>query len=332
MKKVFIIAEAGVNHNGNIELAYQLIDEAVKAGVDCVKFQTYVTKNDTTRSCEKADYQKEDLNNENQYDMIKKLELSFNDFRNLKDYCDKKNIIFLSSPFDLDSIDFLETLNPIFWKIASSEVTNYPFLKKIALTHRPIVMSTGMCTMDEISEALSVLHKYKSGEITLLHCNTEYPTPMEDVNLLSMYTLKNEFKTRIGYSDHTLGIEVPIAAVSLGAEIIEKHFTLNNDMEGPDHKASINPIELKNMVKAIRNIEKAIGSEIKKPSDSEIKNRVAARKSIVADCEIKKGEIFTEKNLAAKRPGGGISPMRWEELIGKIANRDYKEDEMIKDV
>ncbi|MCR0182854.1 N-acetylneuraminate synthase [[Clostridium] innocuum] len=331
MKKVFIIAEAGVNHNGNIDLAYQLIDEAVNAGVDCVKFQTYITENDTTRNCEKADYQKVDESTENQFEMIKGLELSFDDFKKLKEYCDKNDIIFLSSPFDLDSIEFLESLNPVFWKIASSEVTNYPFLRKIALTHRPIVMSTGMCTIDEISNAIDVLHKYGAGNITLLHCNTEYPTPMNDVNLLSMNTLKTKFNTKVGYSDHTLGIEVPIAAVSLGAEIIEKHFTLDKKMEGPDHKASLNPKELKDMVVAIRNIEKAIGNGIKKPSDSEMKNRISARKSIVANKKIKKGEAFNDINLAAKRPGGGISPMRWEEFIGKIATKDYIEDEMIED-
>lgn len=328
MSKVFIIAEAGVNHNGNIELAYQLIDAAIEAGVDCVKFQTYVTENDTAKSCAKADYQNND-DDENQYQMLKKLELSFDDFVELKEYCKDKDIIFLSSPFDLDSIEFLESLEPMFWKVASSELTNYPFLRKIAKTHRDVVMSTGMASIEEIQDALAVLRKFGAGKITLLHCNTEYPTPFGDVNLSAMNDLKDRFQVEVGYSDHTLGIEVPIAAVAMGATIIEKHFTLDKNMEGPDHKASLNPCELKAMTDAIRNIELSIGDGIKHITDSEAKNRIAARKSIVANCSIKKGETFTEENLAAKRPGGGISPMRWEEVLGKTADRDYKEDEMI---
>ena len=328
MSKVFIIAEAGVNHNGDIKLAYELIDAAIEAGVDCVKFQTYVTENDTAKSCAKADYQNSD-DEENQYEMLKKLELSFDDFIQLKAYCEDKDIIFLSSPFDLDSIDFLETLNPVFWKVASSELTNYPFLRKIAKTHRDVVMSTGMASIEEIEDALEVLRKFGAGKITLLHCNTEYPTPYVDVNLSAMDDLKERYGVEVGYSDHTLGIEVPIAAVAMGATIIEKHFTLDKNMEGPDHKASLDVAELKSMVDAIRKIELAIGNGKKHITESEAKNRIAARKSIVANCEIKAGEVFTEENLAAKRPGGGISPMLWEDVIGKIADRDYEEDEMI---
>ena len=328
MSKVFILAEAGVNHNGDINLAYKLIDAAVEAGVDCVKFQTFITENDTARNCKKADYQQSD-DDENQFDMVKKLELSFEDFRKLKAYCESKNIIFLSSPFDLESVAFLEELNPIFWKVASSEVTNYPFLRNIAKTKRDVVMSTGMADIKEIQEALDVLHEFGAGKITLLHCNTEYPTPFKDVNLSAMNDLKERFNVEVGYSDHTLGIEVPIAAVAMGATIIEKHFTLDKNMEGPDHKASLDPVELKAMVDAIRNIEVAIGTGEKHITESEGKNRIAARKSIVANKSIKKGETFTEDNLAAKRPGGGISPMKWETVIGNVADRDYLEDEMI---
>lgn len=328
MSKVFIIAEAGVNHNGDIKLAYQLIDAAIEAGVDCVKFQTYVTENDTAKSCAKADYQNSD-DGENQYEMLKKLELSFDDFVKLKAYCEDKDIIFLSSPFDLDSIDFLETLNPVFWKVASSELTNYPFLRKIAKTHRDVVMSTGMASIEEIEEALEVLRRFGAGKITLLHCNTEYPTPYIDVNLSAMNDLRERYDVEVGYSDHTLGIEVPIAAVAMGATMIEKHFTLDKNMEGPDHKASLDVAELKNMVDSIRKIELAIGNGKKHITESEAKNRIAARKSIVANCQIKAGEVFTEENLAAKRPGGGISPMLWEDVIGKTADRDYEEDEMI---
>lgn len=329
LDKCFIIAEAGVNHNGQLELAYQLVDAAVEAGVDCVKFQTYITENDTTQNCEKAAYQKEQDNEDNQYEMIKKLELSFDEFKKIKSYCESKNILFLSSPFDLDSVSFLESLDTPFWKIASSEVTNYPFLKKIALTHKPVVMSTGMCDIQEIDAALEVLQQFGTGDITLLHCNTEYPTPFSDVNLRSMEYLKERYQCVVGYSDHTLGIEIPVAAVALGASIIEKHFTLDNNMIGPDHKASLNPEELKEMVCAIRNTEVALGKKDKVVSQSEKKNKIAARKSIVANCNIVKGELLTEENIAAKRPGGGISPMEWENVIGNKANKDYKKDEMI---
>ncbi len=328
-KKCFIIAEAGVNHNGRLDLAYQLVDAAVEAGVDCVKFQTYITENDTVEYCEKAEYQKKGDKAENQFEMIKKLELSFDEFKKIKSYCETKGILFLSSPFDLVSVSFLESLDTPFWKIASSEVTNYPFLKKIAMTHKPIVMSTGMCSIDEIDAALEVLNEFGADEITLLHCNTEYPTPFSDVNLKAMEYLKEKYRCAVGYSDHTLGIEIPIAAVALGASIIEKHFTLDTSMEGPDHKVSLNPKQLKKMVQAIRNIELALGKKDKQVSISEERNKIAARKSIVANRAIKCGETLTEDNIAAKRPGGGISPMEWEKVIGTLAKKDFEKDEKI---
>ena len=277
---VFIIAEAGVNHNGSLELAYKLVDAAKEANADCVKFQTYITENDTAVNCEKAEYQKTEQQ-ESQYELLKKLELSFDDFRKIQEYCKKKGIMFLSTPFDIESLKFLEEIHMPIWKIASSEVENFQLLREMAKTHKPIILSTGMCTIEEISNAVDVLKKYGAGEIRILHCNTQYPTPMEDVNLKAMYELKSMFQCDIGYSDHTQGIEVPIAAVAMGATIIEKHFTLDRNMEGPDHVASLNPLELKEMVQAIRNIEKAIGTGKKVPSNSEKENRIAARKSIL---------------------------------------------------
>ena len=326
---VFIIAEAGVNHNGSLELAYKLVDAAKEAGADCVKFQTYITENDTAVNCEKAEYQKNEQQ-ESQYELLKKLELSFDDFRKIQEYCKKKEIMFLSTPFDIESLEFLDEIHMPIWKIASSEVENFQLLREMAKTHKPIILSTGMCTIEEISNAVDVLKKYGAGEIKILHCNTQYPTPMEDVNLKAMYELKSMFQCDIGYSDHTQGIEVPIAAVAMGATIIEKHFTLDRNMEGPDHVASLNPLELKEMVQAIRNIEKATGTGKKVPSNSEKGNRITARKSIFARCEIKKGQKFTEENIIAKRPGGGVNPMRWEEVIGTYAARDFKRDEMIE--
>lgn len=329
-KKVFIIAEAGDNHNGDYNLALKLVDKAVEAGADCVKFQTFVTENVISKFAEKADYQKENTGEEeSQYEMVKKLELSFEQFRMIKAYCDNKGIMFLSTPFDLDSIDFLEELDIPFWKIPSGEITNLPYLEKIARTKKDIILSTGMSTMEEIEKALAVLRENGAGEITLLHCNTEYPTPFEDVNLRAMKTMKETFATKVGYSDHTVGIEVPVAAVAMGAAVIEKHFTLDKNMEGPDHKASLEPEELKAMVASIRNIEKALGVSEKKPSPSEIKNINIARKSIVAKRAIKEGEILTEENLYIKRPGNGISPMRWYEIIGTKAVKDFVEDELI---
>lgn len=261
--------------------------------------------------------------------MLEKLALSYDDFVELKKYCEQIGIGFLSTPFDEDSIRFLDSLDMDFWKIPSGEITNYPYLVQVAQTGRDIVLSTGMCEMDEIADAMKVLEENGAGNISLLHCNTEYPTPYEDANLLAMKQMRTAFKKQVGYSDHTVGIEVPIAAVALGAEIIEKHFTLDKNMEGPDHKASLEPQELAQMVSAIRHIEKSLGDGNKKRTASEQHNIAAARKSIVAKCAIFKGDIFTDKNLTVKRPGSGISPMRWKELIGTKAQRDYVEDELI---
>lgn len=329
---VFIIAEAGVNHNGSLKRAKEMVIKAREAGADAIKFQTFKSAKLVSTFAEKAAYQIKNTRNadESQLEMVKKLELSFDDFRELQAFSKEKGIQFLSTPFDLESIDFLNQLEMPFWKLPSGEVTNYPYLVKIAQTHKEIVMSTGMCTLDEISEALAVLRENSAGKIALLHCNTEYPTPMEDVNLKAMETLRKAFDAPVGYSDHTKGIEVPIAAVAMGATIIEKHFTLDRNLEGPDHKASLEPSELKAMVQAIHNIEKAIGTADKKPTPSEIKNMAIARKSIVAGQPIKKGEIFTEKNITTKRPGTGISAIRWRQVLGQKATRDFAEDELIE--
>lgn len=327
---VFIIAEAGVNHNGSFELAYKLVDAAKNAGVDCIKFQTFKSKNLVSHTAKKAEYQKATTGDSSQQDMLKKLELSYDEFLALKDYCDQVGICFLSTPFDVDSIEFLNTINMPFWKIPSGEVTNLPYLLALAKTGKPVVMSTGMCEMEEIEAAIKVLRENGTKEIRLLHCNTEYPTPFEDVNLKAMQTMRDAFGLEVGYSDHTKGIEVPVAAVALGATIIEKHFTLDCDMEGPDHKASLEPDELAAMVKSIRHIELAIGSGDKIPSSSEKKNIAVARKSIVAKTSIKAGEAFTEENITVKRPGTGISPMRWFDVLGKVATRNYEEDELIE--
>lgn len=331
MGKTFIIAEAGDNHNGSRELAFRLIDKAVEAGADCVKFQTFITEEIISKRAEKAEYQKAATgSDESQYQMVKKLELSFEQFRELQKYAEERGITFLSTPFDIPSVEFLDSINIPCFKIPSGEITNLPYLIKIAETGRDVIMSTGMAELNEIESAINILREHRSGDISLLHCNTEYPTPYEDVNLRAMLTLKEKFGVRVGYSDHTQGIEVPIAAVALGAEIIEKHFTLDHNMEGPDHKASLEPDELKQMVDGIRKTEKALGNGIKTASPSEKKNIQIARKSIVARRDIKKGEILTEENLAVKRPGNGISPMRWYEVIGTKAIRDFSEDEMIE--
>ncbi len=327
---VFIIAEAGVNHNGSIELALKLVDAAKEAGADCIKFQTFKSEKLVSRNAQKAAYQKAATGDSSQQEMLKKLELSYDAFMQLKDYCDSKGICFLSTPFDPDSIDFLNTIDMPFWKIPSGEVTNLPYLTALAKTGKPVVMSTGMCSMEEIAAAIRVLRENGAKEIRLLHCNTEYPTPFEDVNLRAMETMRNAFGLEVGYSDHTRGIEVPIAAVAMGAAIIEKHFTLDRNMEGPDHKASLEPDELKTMVSSIRHIEKALGTGEKTPSPSERKNMAVARKSIVAATDIRKGEILTETNLTVKRPGSGISPMRWLEVLGTAAKRDFREDEQIE--
>lgn len=325
-----IIAEAGVNHNGSLKLAKQMIEEAARAGADYIKFQTFKPEKLVSKYAQKADYQKKTTgNNESQLQMLEKLALSYDDFVELKRYCEQSGIGFLSTPFDEDSIRFLDRLDMDFWKIPSGEITNYPYLVQIAQTGRDIVLSTGMCEMDEIADAMKVLEESGAGNISLLHCNTEYPTPYEDVNLLAMKQMRTAFKKQVGYSDHTVGIEVPIAAVALGAEIIEKHFTLDKNMEGPDHKASLEPLELSQMICSIRHIEKSLGDGNKKRTASEQHNIAAARKSIVAKCAISKGDIFTEANLTVKRPGNGISPMRWKELIGTRAERGYLEDELI---
>lgn len=332
MSKVFIIAEAGVNHNGSVELAKKLIDAAVEAGADAVKFQTFKAEKLVSKNAQKAQYQKQTTDKEeSQFDMIKKLELDEATHHELMSYCKSKNIMFLSTPFDHDSIELLNTLGLEIFKIPSGEITNLPYLRHIGKLNKKIILSTGMTDMSEIEDALDILIEAgtKKENITVLHANTMYPTPMEDVNLKAMVTIGKTFDIAYGYSDHTLGIEVDIAAVALGASCIEKHFTLDCTMEGPDHKASLEPKELKEMVNAIRNIELALGSSIKKPSKSEIPNMQVARKSIVATCTIKKGEILSEDKLTIKRPGNGISPMRWDEVIGTKASKDYQEDEMI---
>ncbi len=327
---VYIIAEAGVNHNGNFDLACKMVDAAKAAGVDCIKFQTFRSENLVSYNAQKADYQKETTGDSSQQDMLKKLELSFEKFRELKKYCERVGICFLSTPFDFESIAFLNSLDMPFWKIPSGEITNLPYLLLLAKTEKPVVMSTGMCELGEINDAIKILQENGTKNIKLLHCNTEYPTPFEDVNLRAMQTMREVFGLEVGYSDHTIGIEVPIAAVALGATIIEKHFTLDRNMEGPDHKASLEPFELAEMVKGIRHIEKALGNGNKTPSPSEKKNIIVARKSIVARIPIKHGEVFTEHNITVKRPGNGISPMRWFNLLGTKAKRDYAEDEMIE--
>lgn len=332
MEKVLIIAEAGVNHNGDVEIAKKLIDVAAVAGVDYVKFQTFKAENLVNKSAKKADYQADNTgNNDSQFEMLKKLELTHENHDVLIDYCKEKNVKFLSTAFDFESIEFLKNKLD-FYKIPSGEITNLPYLEKVARLGLPIVMSTGMANMQEVKDAFQVLidNGVKKSNITILHCNTEYPTPMQDVNLRAMLSIEKEIGVGIGYSDHTLGIEIPIAAVAMGAIVIEKHFTLDRNMDGPDHKASLEPDELKNMVKAIRNIEVAMGNGAKKPSKSEMKNILVARKSIVALKKIRKGEIFTAMNLGVKRPGVGVSPMKWNDILGEEAHRDYKIDELIE--
>ena len=327
---IYIIAEAGVNHNGDFNIACKLIDAAKAAGADCIKFQTFKSEKLVSHSAQKAEYQKQNTDEGSQQDMLKKLELSFDQFVALKDYCDKVGIAFLSTPFDFDSLAFLDTVDMPFWKIPSGEVTNYPYLVALAKTKKPIAMSTGMCTMEEIAEAVQVLRDHGTKDLTLMHCNTEYPTPFEDVNLRAMDHIAKTFGVPVGYSDHTKGIEIPVAAAALGAVMIEKHFTLDKTMEGPDHKASLEPAELAQMVASIRNIEKALGDGVKKPSPSEEKNKPIARKSIIAQTAIKQGELLTAENLTVKRPGEGISPMQWESVIGKRAVRDFAPDELIE--
>lgn len=330
--KVIIIAEAGVNHNGDLELAKKLVDVAAEAGADFVKFQTFKAANIAAKTAKKAAYQQAATGTgESQVQMLKKLELGPDDHLQLIEYCKNRNIRFLSTPFDLESIDLLKALGITIGKIPSGEITNLPYLRKMADSFKTIILSTGMSDISEVKDALGIL--YRQGvapeNIIVLHCNTEYPTPFSDVNLKAMTMMKDELQVRVGYSDHTQGIEVPVAATALGAVLIEKHFTLDKEMEGPDHKASLEPAELVAMVKAIRNIEQALGKEQKTASASEIKNKSIARKSIVAAARISKGEIFTEKNLTTKRPGTGLNPMKWDEVIGTAAIRDFEEDELI---
>lgn len=333
MCNVFIIAEAGVNHNGSLELAKKLIDVAVDAGADAVKFQTFKADKLVSKSAQKAEYQKQTTSaDESQYEMIKKLELDENAHRELISYCNGKQIMFLSTPFDHDSIDMLNGFEMPIFKIPSGEITNLPYLRHVGSLGKEVVLSTGMADLGEIEDALDILmlSGLPKERITVLHATTEYPCPFDEVNLNAMQTIRNAFGVKVGYSDHTQGIEVPIAAVAMGASVIEKHFTLDRCMEGPDHKASLEPQELKAMVLGIRNIVQALGNGIKKSSKSELKNMQVARKSIVASQPIKLNEMFDETNITVKRPGNGISPMRWDEVLGHIATRNFAKDELIE--
>ena len=330
MDKVLIIAEAGMNHNGSLKMAKELILAAKNCGADMVKFQTANLESLVSKYAEMAEYQKANTGKtESQKEMLQKLLLTYDEFLELANYCKEHKIEFLSTPFDIPSIYFLNDLVPI-WKIPSGEITNYPYLIEIAKTGEPILLSTGMSEMEEISQAVDLLKENGALDITVLQCNTQYPTPYEDVNLNVMKTIKERFRCKIGYSDHTEGIEIPIAAVAMGAEVIEKHFTLDKSLEGPDHRASLEPDELAAMVRAIRNVEKAFGSSEKSVTESEMKNRAVARKSIVASREIRAGEVLSEENITAKRPGTGISPMKWSEVLGTKAVRDFMEDELIE--
>lgn len=328
---VYVIAEAGVNHNGSLELAKMMAFEAKKAGADCVKFQTFISENLVTKEAVKAAYQIENTdNNESQYNMLKSLELSFENFVELKDYCDEIDIDFMSTPFDMDSIEFLDSLDMNMWKIPSGEITNWPYLVRIAQTGKDIIMSTGMSSIEEVKDAVELLKENGCGKLTILHCTTQYPAPYEECNLNAIDTLRKEFNVEVGYSDHTKGIVIPVAAVAKGALVIEKHFTLDRNMDGPDHKASIEPHELKKMVDMIRIVESSLGDGVKKASKSECANKNVVRKSIVAKCDIKEGEMLTETNITTKRPGTGINPMNWKRVIGTKAICDFHQDELIR--
>lgn len=333
MSKVYIIAEAGVNHNGSLELALRLIDEAKRAGVDAVKFQTFKAENLVSVRAQKAEYQKITTGyDESQLAMIKKLELSYEDHIKLIDYCSERDIAFMSTAFDDDSIEFLRLIDMPYWKIPSGEITNLPYLRKIGALGKPILLSTGMANLGEVEAALDVLLNVGASrdQITVLHCTTEYPAPLGDVNLKAMLSIGAVFGVAIGYSDHTEGISIPLAAVAMGATVIEKHFTLDKSMEGPDHKASLEPCELRAMVDGIRDIELALGNGIKQVSPSEFKNRSIARKSIVAKNQISTGMIITAEMISAKRPGTGLSPMFWDKIVGSVARRDFSADEEIQ--
>ena len=327
MSNTFLIAEIGCNHNGSPVLARQMIDAAVNAGVDAVKFQTFKSECLISRFADKAEYQKKTTGEAgNQLEMTKKLELSYEDQLQLMSYCKSKGIRYLSAPFDLDSIDFLASTDIEFIKIPSGEINNRPYLEKINTLGKPVILSTGMSTLDEVATTLSFLSNCR---VSLLHCTTEYPCPYNSVNLNAMLTMKDHFHLPVGYSDHTPGIEIAIAAVALGATIIEKHFTLDRNLPGPDHKASLEPNELTALVNAVRHVEASMGDGIKRPAEAEKKNRAIARKSIVAKMPIRKGEIFSNDNITVKRPGTGISPMCWYDILGTPAKRDYNEDELI---
>jgi len=335
MSRVLIIAEAGVNHNGDLQTAFQLIDAAAEAQVDWIKFQTFKAEKLVSKDARKADYQAANTGNkeESQFQMLQKLELSHEQHQELIAYCKKKEIGFFSTAFDLDSLKYLAEIGLEYVKIPSGEITNLPYLRLAAKLFKKVILSTGMTTMEEVKQAAQVFldSGIRRDDLTILHCNTEYPTPMKDVNLKAMLEIRDQIGVQIGYSDHTLGIEVPIAAVAMGAVVIEKHFTLDKTLPGPDHKASLEPEELKEMVRSIRNIEAALsGSGHKEPSSSEAKNIQIARKSIVADQNIQKGALFTEENLTVKRPGTGISAMDWDSVINQRAKRDFSEGEQIE--
>ena len=333
IKKIKIIAEAGVNHDGNLYKAKKLIDQASKAGADYIKFQTFSARELSTRLSPKATYQKKyTKKKETQYKMLKKLELSYNDHLMLKKYCKKKKINFLSSPFGISSFNLLNKIGLKIIKIPSGEIDNFPLLKHIGRFKKKIILSSGMSSLSDVSYAIRILNRFGTPKknITVLHCNTEYPTPLENINLKAMQTIRKKLGVDVGYSDHSLGTIVPVIATALGASIVEKHFTLNKNSKGPDHRSSLNPKELKEMVQKIRNTERILGSYNKKPSKGELKNIKIVRKSIVAIAEIEKGETFSEKNISTKRPANGISPKLWNKVIGKKARRDFAEDEVIK--
>lgn len=327
--KCFIIAEAGVNHNGDINIAKKLVDKACDAGVDAIKFQTFKAENLVTREAPKADYQKDTTGDGNQFEMLKKLELSLEEHILLKEYCEKKGIIFISTPFDFESVDLLEKIDVPLYKISSGDLTNLPLLKYIASKEKTIILSTGMANLGEVEEAVQTILEIGNNNLILLHCTSNYPTAYEDVNLRAMLTMKEAFKLTIGYSDHTIGIEVPIAAVALGAGVIEKHFTLDKTMDGPDHRASLEPDELKMMVDSIRNIEKTMGDGIKRCNKNEEKSKFVSRKSIVAKVDIKKGQVITKELIDYKRPAKGLPPKVINYIIGKRAREDIKKDSII---
>lgn len=332
MHKVYVIAEIGVNHNGDLKLALDMLKAAAETGVDCVKFQAFKAEALASKYADTAEYHKKNVSPDenNQQEMLKRYELQEKDFIVLREKCKQLGVDFLVTPFDDPSIDLLERLNVAFWKIPSGEITNIPYLIKLAKTHKPVILSTGMSRMDEVLYAVDLLKKYGTSEIVLLHCNTEYPSPYQDVNLKALNTIREKTGCRVGYSDHTPGIVVSLGAVALGACVIEKHFTLNKNLPGPDHKASMEPDEMKALVDGIRILEQALGSEEKKVTESEAKNISIARKSIIAACDIKKGDIFTEKNITTKRPGTGISPIHWFDVLGTAAIKDFKKDECIE--